>query len=49
MEFSLHRQLKEHYAARGARFEVPVDGYRIDLVNRDQLFEIQYGSLSTGG
>ena len=45
METSLHRQLKEHYAARGDQ-EVACDGYRIDAVHRGQLIEIQHGSLS---
>jgi hypothetical protein len=46
MEYSLHRQLKEHYARRGARFEVPVGRYRIDVVNGRKLVEIQHGSLA---
>ena len=46
METSLHRQLKEHYARAGAKFEVPVDGYRIDVVNGRTLVEIQHGSLA---
>jgi hypothetical protein len=46
MEYSLHRQLKEHYARRGAKFEVPVGRYRIDVVNGRKLIEIQHGSLA---
>jgi hypothetical protein len=46
METSLHRQLKEHYAGSRARFEVSVDGYRIDVVDRRRLIEIQHGGLS---
>lgn len=46
METSLHRQLKEHYAGPAARFEVPVGGYRIDVVNDSMLVEIQHGSLA---
>ena len=46
METSLHRQLKAHYARPGAQFEVPVDGYRIDVVNGQTLVEIQHGSLA---
>ncbi len=46
METSLHRQLKELYAARGARQEVPLDRYRIDVVLRGRLVEIQHGSLA---
>jgi len=49
METSLHRQLKEHYAADAAQTEVPVDGYRIDAVvdrrRHRELVEIQHGSL----
>ena len=46
METSLHRQLKSLYADSSARFEVPLDKYRIDVVNRDELVEIQHGSLA---
>ena len=46
METSLHRQLKEHYARPHARYEVPVDGFRIDVVNGRTLVEIQHGSLA---
>jgi hypothetical protein len=46
MEFSLHRQLKDHYAGSNARCEVPVEGYRIDVVDGVRLVEIQYGSLA---
>lgn len=46
METSLHRQLKTFYADSSARFEVPVDQYRIDVVNGDELVEIQHGSLA---
>jgi len=45
METSLHRDLKEIYATRGARVEAPLGKYRIDVVNGDQLIEIQHGSL----
>jgi len=46
METSLHRDLKALYAAEGARFEVPVGAYRIDVVSRHRLVEIQHGSLA---
>ena len=46
METSLHRQLKEVYAQDGARLEVPLGQYRIDVVNNDELIEIQHGSLA---
>jgi len=46
MEFSLHRQLKQHYATGNARQEVVVGTFRIDVVVEDQLIEIQHGSLA---
>lgn len=46
METSLHRQLKEHYAADSARREVSLNGYRIDAIHRGRLIEIQHGSLA---
>ncbi len=46
METSLHRDLKSHYAGRNARFEVPLGKYRIDVVHRGRLIEIQHGSLA---
>lgn len=46
METSLHRELKIKYAGRGAQFEVPVDGYRVDAVARGRLIEVQHGSLA---
>ncbi|HMP81034.1 MAG TPA: hypothetical protein PKD54_16375 [Pirellulaceae bacterium] len=45
MEFSLHKQLKEHYRGHGET-EVRWGTFRIDVVNGDQLIEIQLGSLS---
>jgi hypothetical protein len=48
METSLHRDLKEYYAGREARFEEPVDGYRIDVVTRGgRLIEIQHSALAS--
>jgi len=46
METSLHRQLKEHYAADSGQQEVACDGYRIDAIDRGRLIEIQHGSLA---
>jgi len=46
METTLHRQLKEHYAAEGAAIEQRVGRYRIDVVAGRELIEIQLGSLS---
>ncbi|MHC5001708.1 MAG: hypothetical protein ACYTJ0_01155 [Planctomycetota bacterium] len=46
METSLHRQLKDVYADRGAQIEAPLGSYRIDVVRGDQLIEIQHGSLA---
>lgn len=40
-ERPLHASLKHWYAQAGDRFEVPVDGYVIDLVRGDLLIEIQ--------
>jgi len=45
METSLHRDLKMRYAGDGARFEVPLGKYRIDVVSGNRLVEIQHGSL----
>ena len=46
METSLHRQLKERYAKRGARTEVRLGKFRIDVVRGKELIEIQQGSLA---
>ena len=46
METSLHRELKLLYAGRRARFEVPVEGYRVDVVSGGRLVEIQHGPLA---
>ena len=46
METSLHRQLKEFYAAGDAQVEARLGGYRIDVVADDRLVEIQHGSLA---
>jgi len=46
METSLHKQLKSIYGGRRAEFEVPVGPYRVDVVDRGRLIEIQHGSLT---
>ncbi|MBN1589417.1 MAG: hypothetical protein JW888_07875 [Pirellulales bacterium] len=46
METSLHRELKTLYAGDGARLEVPLSQYRIDVVQGDRLVEIQHGGLA---
>ena len=43
METTLHRQLKERYAADGAPVEQRVGRYRIDVVQPGRLVEIQLG------
>lgn len=45
MESTLHRQLKEHYAADAALREVTLDGYRIDAVVDGRLIEVQSAPL----
>lgn len=46
METTLHRQLKDRYAAGGAATEQRVGRYRIDVVQPGRLVEIQLASLS---
>ena len=46
METTLHRQLKEHFCESGARLEVKLGRYRIDVVNGDRLVEIQRSGLA---
>lgn len=45
-ERSLHADLKEYLAEPGDRFEVPVDGYVIDIVRGDRLIEIQTANFA---
>ena len=47
METSLHRTLKERYAAGGSgRPEIVVDGFRVDAVDQaGRLIEVQSGAL----
>jgi len=46
LETSLHRQLKQHYAAGSGQIEVVLDDYRIDAIRGKELIEIQHGSLA---
>lgn len=46
VETTLHQQLKRLYAVDESDCEVTVDGFRIDAVSGNQLFEIQCASLS---
>jgi hypothetical protein len=46
METSLHRQLKEHYAATSGLTEQRIGRYRIDVVRDRELIEIQLASLT---
>jgi len=45
-EKPLHASLKQWYARSGDRFEVPVDGFVIDIVRDDLLIEIQTRNFS---
>jgi hypothetical protein len=45
-EKPLHASLKRWYARPGDRFEVPVDGFVIDIVRDDLLIEIQTRNFS---
>ena len=45
-EKALHASLKQWYARPGDRFEVPVDGFVIDIVRDDLLIEIQTRNLA---
>ena len=46
-EKPLHASLKQWYARPGDRFEVPLDGFVIDIVRDDLLIEIQTGNFSS--
>lgn len=46
-EKPLHASLKQWYARPGDRFEVPVDGFVIDIVREDLLIEIQTRNFSS--
>ena len=45
METSLHQQLKTHYAGRLGKTEVKLGAYRIDVIRRGELIEIQHAGL----
>ncbi len=45
-EQSLHAALRRWYARPGDRFEVPVDGYVVDIVRGDLLIEVQTRGFS---
>ncbi len=45
-EHPLHASLKEWYAKPGDRFEVPLDGYIIDIVRDGLLIEVQTGNFT---
>jgi hypothetical protein len=45
-EKPLHASLKQWYARAGDQFEVPVDGFVIDIVREDLLIEIQTRNLA---
>ncbi len=47
MESSLHRSLKQLYAAAGGICEVPIGGFRADVVYQDQLIEIQHTPIAS--
>jgi len=46
-ETPLHASLKQWYARPGDQFEVPIDGYVIDIVRGDLLVEIQTSHLAS--
>lgn len=46
METSLHRALKDHYAADANSCEVPIGSFRIDAIAGGRLIEIQHGALA---
>lgn len=46
METSLHRQLKQHFAANQDQVEISLDGFRIDAIDDEGvLVEIQHSGL----
>jgi hypothetical protein len=45
-EKPLHASLKEWYARPGDRFEIPIDGFIVDIVRGDLLVEIQTGNFT---
>jgi len=47
-EGTLHASLKRHYASPGDAFEVPVDGFVIDLVKNPDTVEESFVEIQTG-
>ncbi len=45
LETTLHQQLKDLYSPRGSQQEVRLGRYRIDVVHRGRLIEIQHSGL----
>ena len=45
-ESPLHAALKARYARPGDRFEVPIDGFIVDIVRGDLLVEVQTGNFT---
>lgn len=48
-EGSLHAALKDWYAKPGDRFEVPLNGFVIDIVRENLLIEVQTSSFKSMG
>lgn len=48
-EGSLHRALKAHVSQPGDRYEVPIDGFVVDVVRGDTLIEIQTSGFGAMG
>ena len=48
-ESSLHAAIKDFLVMPGDRFEVPLEGFVIDIVRDDELIEIQTGSFGALG
>ena len=46
-EGPLHAALKKWYAQPGDRFEVPVEGFVVDIVRDGLLLEIQTGNIAS--
>lgn len=48
-ESSLHAALKLHVSEPGDRFEVPIDGFVVDIVRGDTCIEVQTGAFAAMG
>jgi hypothetical protein len=46
-EKSLHAALKEWYGRPGDRFEVPIEGFVVDIVRDNHLIEVQTGNFAS--